>query len=74
MATENADLENRTRETRTVYLGITTLFTLGSIASAIGANYETDHRIMLYGMSAYSAMLSAGTIYWWYKASRPQSL
>jgi hypothetical protein len=72
MATENADLESKIRrENHIIYAGLATLFAAGSAACAIGTQYQPDHSITLYGTSAYSALLSAGTIFWWYKATRP---
>ncbi len=71
METENEDLENRIKASNTFYGLFTALFAAGSVASAIGAQYEPDHKVMLYGMSVYTAILSAGTLFWWYKATRP---
>jgi hypothetical protein len=71
METENEDLENRIKANQVFYGLFTALFAAGSIASAISTQYEPDHKVMLYSMSAYSAILSAGTLFWWYKATRP---
>jgi len=68
MKTENEGLENKIRrESNIAYLALATLFAAGSAAAAVGAQYEPNHNVMLYGISAYSAILCAGTLFWRHK-------
>ena len=70
MATENEDLENKVSQ-NIIYASLAGLFFAGGAFSAIGAQYEPDHAITLYGMSTYSTALAGFVGYWWYKATRP---